>query len=155
MKPQCLLTKYISEQRRPVILKSPKSGMLFPPIFMLSDVWRCADKAADLESWWHCPLAMSVLLEWKQAGSLRSSQEALIKGSPWKSSAEGSTHTYNRHGGTQLKSSRGSYCLPTSVTKALRKNSHEKRTDRFWFSKAHTASVWNWWLYLLKFVCTY
>lgn len=64
-------------------MKSPKSGMLFPPIFMLSDVWRCADEAAGGRGLMApCPLAMAVLLEQEQEGSLRSSQEALIKGSP-------------------------------------------------------------------------
>ncbi len=110
MRVKWLLTKHISEQRRPVILKSPKSGMLFPPIFMLSDVWWCADKAAGGGGLMAlCPLAMAVLLEREQAGSLKSSQEALIKGSPWMSSVEGSTLTYTRHGGTQLKSGRRSY----------------------------------------------
>lgn len=114
-----LLTKHISEQRRPVILKSPKSRMLFPPIFMLSDVWWCADEAAGLMAL--CPLAMAILLEQEQeqAGSLKSSQEALIKGSPWRSSAEGSTLTYNHHGGTRLKSGRSYWWLTYKVTAFL------------------------------------
>ncbi|KAL1263079.1 hypothetical protein QQF64_005818 [Cirrhinus molitorella] len=43
----------------------------------------CADEAAGGGGLMAlCPLAMAVLLEREQAGSLRSSQEALIKGSP-------------------------------------------------------------------------
>ncbi|RXN27769.1 hypothetical protein ROHU_019778 [Labeo rohita] len=63
----------VGENVMPIIPANPSSGAL---------PRRRNEAAGGRGLMAPCPLAMAVLLEQEQEGSLRSSQEALIKGSP-------------------------------------------------------------------------